>query len=93
MSATPAAWARMSPQNCPMCSAGTHGSPCFPEAGLKMGIRTTVGASRKGRIWSHRRDRVDQLAAWCRAIGAKLLDENIDPDEVLKGTLEAQDSH
>jgi hypothetical protein len=42
------------------------------------GDRTTVGASRKGRIWSHRRDRIDQLAAWCKAIGAKLLDESID---------------
>ena len=58
--------------------------------GFEDGERTTVGASRKGRIWSHRRDRVDQLAAWCKAIGAKLLDENIDPDEVLKGTLEAK---
>jgi hypothetical protein len=57
--------------------------------GFEDGIRTTVGASRKGRIWSHRRDRVDQLAAWCRSIGAKLLDENINPDEVLRGTLEA----
>ena len=58
--------------------------------GFEDGDRATVGASRKGRIWSHRRDRVDQLAAWCKAIGAKLLDENIDPDEVLKGTLEAK---
>ena len=55
--------------------------------GFEDGHRTSVGASRKGRIWSHRRDRVDQLAAWCKAIGAKLLDETIDPDEVLKGTL------
>ena len=58
--------------------------------GFEDGDRTTVGASRKGRIWSHRRDRVDQLAAWCKAIGGKLLDENIDPDEVLRGTLEAK---
>jgi len=58
--------------------------------GFEDGNKTSVGASRKGRIWSHRRDRVDQLAVWCRAIGAKLLDESIDPDEVLKGTLEAK---
>ncbi|MGA7624025.1 MAG: hypothetical protein WCA91_10620 [Candidatus Acidiferrales bacterium] len=58
--------------------------------GFEDGDRTTVGASRKWRIWSHRRARVGQLAAWCRAIGAKLLDENIDPDEVLKGTLEGK---
>ena len=58
--------------------------------GFEEGSKTTVGASRKGRIWSHRRDRVDQLAAWCKMIGSKLLDETIDPDEVLKGTLEAK---
>ena len=58
--------------------------------GYEDGEKTTVGASRKGRIWSHRRDRVDQLAAWCKKIGAKLLNNAIDPDEVLKGTLEAK---
>ena len=59
-------------------------------SGYEDGERATVGASRKGRIWSHRRDRVDQLVEWCKKIGAKLLDSDIDPDEVLKGTLEAQ---
>jgi superfamily II DNA or RNA helicase len=58
--------------------------------GYEGGQRTTVGASRKGRIWSHRRDRVDQLAAWCKKIGTKLLDNTINPDEVLKGTLDAK---
>jgi superfamily II DNA or RNA helicase len=58
--------------------------------GYEGGQRTTVGASRKGRIWSHRRDRVDQLATWCKKIGAKLLDSTINPDEVLKGTLDAK---
>lgn len=57
-------------------------------SGYEGGEKVTVGASRKGRIWSHRRERVDELAAWCKAIGTKLLDTNIDPDEVLKGTLE-----
>lgn len=56
-------------------------------AGFEGGKLVGVGASRKGRIWSHRRDRVDQLAEWCRAVGAKLLDTTIDPDEVVKGTL------
>ena len=59
-------------------------------SGYEAGEMATVGASRKGRIWSHRRERVDQLAAWCRKVGAKLLDETIDPDEVLKGTLETK---
>ena len=58
--------------------------------GYEDGARATVAASRKGRIWSHRRGGVDQLVAWCKVVGAKLLDNRIDPDEVLKGTLEAR---
>jgi superfamily II DNA or RNA helicase len=56
--------------------------------GFEGGETATVGASRKGRIWSHRRDRVPELVAWCKHIGAKLLDTDIDPDAVLSGTLE-----
>lgn len=59
-------------------------------SGYEGGEKVTVGASRKGRIWSHRRDRVDQLAAWCKKMGATLLDETVNPDEVLKGTLETK---
>ncbi|OGP59816.1 MAG: hypothetical protein A2162_01495 [Deltaproteobacteria bacterium RBG_13_52_11b] len=59
-------------------------------SGYEDGEKATVGASCKGRIWSHRRDRVDQLAIWCKKIGAKLLDTTIDLNEVLKGTLAAQ---
>lgn len=58
--------------------------------GYEGGEKVTVGASRRGRIWSFRRERVDVLATWCKQIGAKLLDDGIDPDEVLKGTLEAK---
>lgn len=59
-------------------------------SGYEGGEKATVGASRKGRIWSQRRERIDQLVDWCKAIGTKLLDNSIDPDEVLKGTLEAK---
>ncbi|MDR4484114.1 MAG: DEAD/DEAH box helicase family protein [Nitrospirales bacterium] len=59
-------------------------------SGYEGGEKATVGASRKGRIWSQRRERIDQLAGWCKAIGMKLLDNSIDPDELLKGTLEAK---
>jgi hypothetical protein len=58
--------------------------------GYKDGEKVTIAASRKGRIWSHRRERVDQLAEWCKEMGAKLLDETINPDQVLAGTLESQ---
>lgn len=57
-------------------------------SGFEDGETATVGASRKGRIWSHRRGRVQQLVAWCKHVGAKLLDTRIDPDAVLSGTLE-----
>jgi hypothetical protein len=59
-------------------------------SGFEGGETATIGASRKGRIWSHRRDRVDQLVVWCKKIGAKILDNTIDPDEILKGTLDAK---
>jgi hypothetical protein len=57
-------------------------------SGFEGGGKVTVGASRHGRIWSHRRDQVQELVAWCRHVGAKLIDPAIDPDAVLSGTLE-----
>lgn len=60
----------------------------FAGSGYENGEKTTVGASRKGRIWSHERGSVEQLVRWCKKMGAKLIDTTIDPDEVLRGTLE-----
>jgi superfamily II DNA or RNA helicase len=57
--------------------------------GFEDGAKVTVGASRKGRIWSFRREHIEALTEWCKSIGRKVLDENIDPDEMLKGTLES----
>ena len=57
-------------------------------SGFERGGKVTVGASRRGRIWSHRRDQVQELVAWCKHVGAKLIDPTIDPDAVLSGTLE-----
>lgn len=56
-------------------------------AGFEHGARASVGASRRGRIWSHRREPMNRFTAWCRAIGQKLLDASIDPESVLEGTL------
>lgn len=53
--------------------------------GYQEGAKVTVAASRKGRIWAHGRERVDQLAEWCKDIGTKLLDKTINPDQVLAG--------
>jgi superfamily II DNA or RNA helicase len=58
--------------------------------GFEHGRSVSVGASGKGRIWSHRRDHIDEFVQWCHSIGVKLLDETIDPDAILRGTLEAE---
>ena len=56
-------------------------------AGFENGSLATMGASRKGRIWSHQRERLNLFVEWCRSVGRKLLDQSIDPDTVLSGTL------
>ena len=52
-----------------------------------MDNKTSIGCSYKGRIWSRRKTDLTTLRKWCSAIGNKILDDTIDPDEVLKGTL------
>lgn len=59
----------------------------FFGAGYESGEKTTVGCSYKGRIWSHRVANIKDFTKWCTHIGNKILNENIDPDNVLKGTL------
>ena len=58
--------------------------------GFENGQLVGLGASRKGRVWSHARGRVDELTAWCREVGEKLLNTALNPDEVVKGTLSAK---
>lgn len=55
--------------------------------GFERGQRSSVGAAKRGRVWSSLRLRVDSFAAWARGIGLKLVDESIDPETVLAGTL------
>lgn len=51
------------------------------------GNRTTIGCSYKGRIWSRCKTDINDLKEWCSGVGRKVLDETINPDEILKGTL------
>jgi superfamily II DNA or RNA helicase len=82
---------------------GSDVEPMVPEAhrnrtrksvlsgtGYEIGRLVSVGASRRGRIWAHRRERIPEFVEWCRSVGEKLLDDNIDPDALLRGTLAAQ---
>lgn len=55
--------------------------------GFEHGAMVSIGAAKRGRVWSNLRLRVDTFAAWARAIGGKLADETINPDTVLAGTL------
>jgi superfamily II DNA or RNA helicase len=55
--------------------------------GYEKGEKVSIGCSRKGRIWSRRVVNVEELTRWFSFIGKKVLDPNIDPDEVLRGTL------
>lgn len=55
--------------------------------GFEKGGPTSIGAGKRGRVWSNLRLRVDQFSAWCKHIGAKVNDPDIDPEEVLRGTL------
>jgi len=49
--------------------------------------RITFGAAKGGRIWSHQRLHIHTFASWAAEVGAKLVDENINSDTVLRGTL------
>jgi superfamily II DNA or RNA helicase len=56
--------------------------------GYEGGEKTSIGCSYKGRIWSRKVCNLDTLHKWCVNVGEKLLDDRIDPDKVLNGTLE-----
>ena len=55
--------------------------------GFRDGERVGVGASRKGRIWSHERGTLYDLVRWCKNIGRDLVDESLDPSAILALTL------
>jgi hypothetical protein len=55
--------------------------------GFEGGGPISIGAGKRGRVWSNLRLRIDQFASWCKNIGSKIDDPNIDPEQVLLGTL------
>ncbi len=55
--------------------------------GYENGATATIGAAKRGRVWSFQRLRIDAFVRWCKHVGAKVIDETIDPEAVLKGTL------
>lgn len=53
--------------------------------GYENGLRSSVGVSMKGRIWSFQEAyTIKHWVDWCRAIGQKVTDDSISIDEVMK---------
>ncbi|MEA9414356.1 DEAD/DEAH box helicase [Flavobacterium sp. PL02] len=56
-------------------------------SGYEEGNKITLGCSYKGRIWSYLKGDLKEFINWCSKIGNKLIDENIDPNQILRETL------
>jgi hypothetical protein len=55
--------------------------------GYDSGSKISLGCSYKGRIWSYSRGTLKDYITWCDVIGEKMIDPNIDPNQILKDTL------
>lgn len=55
--------------------------------GFENGNPVNIGASYKGRIWTKLKGDLKQFTEWCSALGKKLIDDTIDPNQILKETL------
>ena len=60
----------------------------FFGVGHKEGEKISLGCSVSGKIWSYLRGNLNELTSWCKDIGNTVANENIDPNVVLKNTLE-----
>lgn len=69
----------------PVAEAQTKTKTNIFARGYEDGHRVGFGASLKGRIWSYQIARsLSAWKEWCRAAGAKLIDDNIDVEDVLR---------
>ena len=55
--------------------------------GYEDGELVNIGCSYKGRIWTRLVGNLPEFKEWCNRLGAKLVNENIDPNQILKETL------
>jgi len=56
-------------------------------SGFENGDKITLGCSYKGRVWSYQTGNLKMFQKWCKKIGSKVVDETIDPNEILRHTL------
>ena len=66
---------------------GTSTKAVLAGVGFSRGEQTSIGAGKRGRVWSNLRLRVSDFSEWCKQAGEKIANDDIDPEEVLKGTL------
>lgn len=60
--------------------------------GFSSGIRTSIGASLKGRIWSRRTaESLKHWVDWCDEMGPKLLDDNINIAHIMDNFIQPED--
>lgn len=68
----------------PSAEATTKTQTNIYAAGFDAGTRVGIGASLKGRIWSHRvAPTIKHWVDWCDAVGGKVTDPAIDPTQVM----------
>jgi superfamily II DNA or RNA helicase len=68
----------------PTAEATTKTQTNIYAAGFDAGTRVGIGASLKGRIWSHQvAPTVKHWVDWCNTVGGKVVDPSIDPTQVV----------
>ena len=55
--------------------------------GFENGDKVSIGCSYKGRVWTRKTGNIEELINWCNYTGDKLLNETIDPNEILSGAI------
>ncbi|MEN8715266.1 MAG: DEAD/DEAH box helicase family protein [Verrucomicrobiales bacterium] len=75
-----------------LASGGRTRKSDFVGIGYRDGNPVGVGASQKGKVWNPARvgDPLKWIE-WCEMTGAMLIDENIDPDQILKDTAKVKE--
>jgi hypothetical protein len=68
--------------------AGGKQKTNFFGRGFEHGAKASIGCSHKGRVWAHEiAPGIPEWIDWCHGIGAKLLDQKIATEDVLKHAL------
>ncbi|MDZ4178692.1 MAG: DEAD/DEAH box helicase family protein [Coriobacteriia bacterium] len=75
----------------PIAEAQTKTKTNIFAYGYENGAKVSIGASLKGRVWSHMvANSIKQWTDWCDHVGAKLADEGISVDEVMLNFIRPQ---